>query len=170
MSRKARAVWLLAAVVLAALDLWSKSLWRYPPVGQAPPKADTKVLIDDWLVMEPIFNPGGVWSLDISPNLLLVATLLAIPAVIAWILAPEKAVRWETAGKILVLGGAIGNGYDRVEFGKVRDFINVYFGDLEGWHWPTFNVADSSLVCGIILLLILSFFTKPGERKAGGAQ
>lgn len=170
MSRKARAVWLLAAVVLAALDLWSKSLWRYPPVGQAPPKADTKVVIDDWLVMEPIFNPGGVWSLDISPNLLLVATLLAIPAVIAWIFAPEKAVRWETAGKILVLGGAIGNGYDRVKFGMVRDFINVYFGDLDGWHWPTFNVADSSLVCGIILLLILSFFTKPEERKAGGAQ
>ena len=57
--------------------------------------------------------------------------------------------------------------YDRIEFGKVRDFINLYFGDYNGWNWPTFNIADAALVGGIGVLLVLSFLHKhPKEAKA----
>jgi signal peptidase II len=53
-----------------------------------------------------------------------------------------------------VLGGALGNLIDRILYGYVIDFLDVYYGE---WHWPTFNVADSSITLGVILLLLDSF-------------
>jgi signal peptidase II len=67
---------------------------------------------------------------------------------------------------MLVLSGAIGNLYDRFRFEGVRDFIDVCFGDVEGWHWPTFNVADIALVVGIGLLLLCSFRERPKGTAA----
>ncbi|MGB5606527.1 MAG: signal peptidase II, partial [Gammaproteobacteria bacterium] len=51
----------------------------------------------------------------------------------------------------LILGGAAGNLIDRVVYGYVIDFIDVYYG---AWHWPTFNIADSSIFIGAVLLLL----------------
>lgn len=51
----------------------------------------------------------------------------------------------------LVLGGAIGNVIDRVRYGYVVDFIDVYY---RTWHWPTFNIADSAITIGAILLIM----------------
>jgi signal peptidase II len=62
----------------------------------------------------------------------------------------------------LIMAGAIGNLYDRVTLGYVRDFIDVHAGS---FHWPAFNVADSSLTIGIILLFIMPFFEKSEEGK-----
>jgi signal peptidase II len=50
-----------------------------------------------------------------------------------------------------VVGGALGNLYDRVAYGEVVDFLDVYVRD---WHWPAFNVADSFITCGVILLVL----------------
>jgi len=59
---------------------------------------------------------------------------------------------WVTGlGLALILGGAIGNLIDRVQLGYVVDFIDVYYRD---WHYPAFNVADSAITCGVILMLI----------------
>jgi signal peptidase II len=55
----------------------------------------------------------------------------------------------------LVLGGAAGNLLDRIIFGKVIDFIDIYVND---WHWPAFNVADSALTVGITLFIISNLF------------
>jgi signal peptidase II len=54
----------------------------------------------------------------------------------------------------LVLGGAIGNLIDRLAYGYVIDFLDVYYGD---WHWPAFNVADSAITLGVMLMLAESF-------------
>jgi len=56
----------------------------------------------------------------------------------------------------LVLGGALGNLVDRISSGRVVDFIDVYY---RHWHWPTFNVADSAISVGVVLLLIDSWRT-----------
>ena len=59
---------------------------------------------------------------------------------------------WLTAlGLALILGGAIGNLVDRVQLGYVVDFIDVFYKD---WHYPAFNVADSAITCGVVLLLL----------------
>ena len=54
----------------------------------------------------------------------------------------------------LVLGGAIGNLIDRLAYGYVIDFLDVYYGT---WHWPAFNIADSAITLGVILMLAESF-------------
>ena len=58
---------------------------------------------------------------------------------------------WSLLGLALILGGAIGNLVDRIRLGYVVDFIDFHIG---GWHYPAFNVADSAITCGVILLLL----------------
>jgi lipoprotein signal peptidase len=166
--RARRAGWLLLAAVIATLDLWSKARFLYPhhppnyllEPGQVP---TSEPVFEGWLNFRTIWNPGGVWSAEIPGGLLLWGTALAIPAILIWIIAPARAPRWETAAKALILGGAIGNFWDRLHWDAVRDWIDVYFGNIEGWHWPTFNVADMALVGGIGVLLLLSFRPQPGK-------
>ena len=62
----------------------------------------------------------------------------------------------------LVLGGAIGNLIDRLVYGYVIDFLDVYYGS---WHWPAFNIADSAITLGVILMLLESFGIG-GSKKA----
>jgi signal peptidase II len=65
----------------------------------------------------------------------------------------------------LILGGALGNLVDRLLYGHVIDFIDLYYGD---WHWPTFNIADSAITLGAALLLLDAF---AGHReKVPGSQ
>jgi len=63
----------------------------------------------------------------------------------------------------LVLGGAIGNLVDRVRLGYVVDFIDVHVG---GWHYPAFNVADSAITCGVILLLLDALLLSRTPRES----
>ena len=84
-----------------------------------------------------------------------------------WLLRTNRSDRLVPLALSLVMGGAIGNAIDRVRFGYVIDFIDVH---ARGWHWPAFNVADSAIVCGIILLLLDALRESLGERKAGGRK
>ena len=61
----------------------------------------------------------------------------------------------------LISGGAIGNAIDRLRFGKVVDFIDVY---VQTWHWPAFNVADAAITVGAALWAYSIFF---GQRRSG---
>jgi signal peptidase II len=70
--------------------------------------------------------------------------------------------RWTVGGLALVLGGAAGNLFDRILWGRVTDFLEFYIGDL---HWPTFNVADSCIVIGSGLLLLE--LLRPKRQPAG---
>ena len=84
----------------------------------------------------------------------LVLPLFALAAVIvvAGILwRADRLDRLSLAGFTLILGGAAGNLFDRVLWGRVTDFLDLYVGD---YHWPTFNVADSAVVIGSGLLLL----------------
>jgi Lipoprotein signal peptidase len=65
----------------------------------------------------------------------------------------------------LILGGAIGNVLDRIALGYVVDFLDFYVG---GWHWPAFNLADSAITAGAVLLIVDSF--RPRARRAGAAR
>ncbi len=63
----------------------------------------------------------------------------------------------QSLGLAMVLGGAMGNLIDRLRFGYVIDFLDVYY---QTWHWPIFNVADSAITVGVFLLLFDSFKNK----------
>jgi signal peptidase II len=66
-------------------------------------------------------------------------------------------------GLALILGGALGNVIDRVRFGHVVDFIDLHAG---GWHWPAFNVADSAITLGAVLLILDGLVHHEGRARA----
>lgn len=76
---------------------------------------------------------------------------------------------WLKAGLALVIGGAVGNLYDRIVYGSVIDFLDFFVGD---YHWPAFNVADSAICVGAVLLIVTQWKEKPSDAQpsAGEAQ
>ncbi len=157
MQRLRRAIYLLLAAVSAALDLWSKALWDYRPPALKP---TDRILVEGWFFIRAVWNDAGAWSVRLPGWLLLAGTVVAVPAIVLWIFWPRRAGAWDSVAKALVLGGAVGNLVDRWQWGKVRDWIDVW---LWGWHYPTFNVADVALVGGIAILLLGGLRKGPAE-------
>ncbi len=77
---------------------------------------------------------------------------------IIWLKKLQHHARLEAASLALILGGAIGNVIDRLIYGYVVDFLDVYYGS---YHWPAFNIADSAICVGAVLLIFDSFRHKP---------
>jgi signal peptidase II len=129
---------------------------------------DTRVVIPGLLDIVHSENPGMAFGLlagHDSPwrGFVLVGVSLAILVVLARLLW-HSAGRRQQAALALVMGGATGNLYDRVARGAVTDFIDVHVGV---YHWPTFNVADSAITAGALLLAAdLWLHRKPRQRGA----
>jgi signal peptidase II len=94
----------------------------------------------------------------------IVIALVAI-VVISVLLARHAGEKLFCLALALILGGAIGNVLDRIVLGHVVDFLDFH---LAGWHWPAFNLADSAITVGALLLVADSF--RPGARRAGAQQ
>jgi lipoprotein signal peptidase len=105
---------------------------------------------------------SGGWN-----NVFLAISVLAAGFVIYWAARPAVAQdRYLCLALGLILGGTLGNLYDRAVFGGVRDFLHCYIqfeGDVQPRIWPDFNIADACLVCGAGILLVHSFFVKEPE-------
>jgi signal peptidase II len=86
---------------------------------------------------------------------LLTGFALVVSAAFAvWLTRLPRADRFSAAALALVIGGAVGNAIDRIRLGHVVDFILLYWRD---WYWPAFNVADSCIVVGAIVLVLAGF-------------
>ena len=86
-----------------------------------------------------------------------------VSAVIAvWIFRLPKAKWIESLALALILGGALGNLYDRVALGYVVDFLDFHWS---GWHFPAFNVADSAITIGAVLLILDMFLTHQDSKS-----
>jgi signal peptidase II len=114
-------------------------------------------------------NPGIAFSLfadSHSPWLRIVLTAgsLIVICVLAWLLVAGQGGAAASAGLALLLGGATGNVTDRILHGAVTDFLEVWIGS---YRWPAFNVADSAITIGAILL-ILDLISSP--TKTSGAK
>ena len=81
---------------------------------------------------------------------------------IVWLLRLPAQEKLTAAALGLIIGGAVGNLIDRVNNGYVVDFIDVYYND---WHWPAFNLADSAITGGVILLLIDGLLLSMSGKK-----
>jgi signal peptidase II len=116
-------------------------------------------------------NPGAAFSLfndSSSPGrvrwMLLVFSLLAAVAVLVALLKLGRKISATTVALALILAGALGNAYDRIRFGYVIDFLEVH---IIHYHWPDFNVADSAIVVGGMLLLFDALFSSREQMPMG---
>ena len=124
------------------------------------------VVIPGLFQLTLVWNQGGLFGLcralpDPYRTVLFTAVpALAIGIILLFQYRTSLADRVAQTGLALILGGAIGNLTDRLRLGHVIDFLDVFVGE---YHWPAFNVADSAICVGVVLLLI-DLFRKGGSR------
>jgi signal peptidase II len=164
-SRDSRGWLLLLSLLIVAADRWTKWL-----AARRIELGDHVTVIAHVFAISHVENPGAAFSLfdnSSSPGrvrwMLLVFTLLAVVAVFAALMKIGRKMSATTIALALILGGALGNAYDRLRFGYVIDFLEVH---IVHYHWPDFNVADSAIVVGGILLLLDAFFSKTEQTDS----
>ncbi|MEN6439281.1 MAG: signal peptidase II [Syntrophobacter sp.] len=142
----------LGTGALVLLDQLTKYL-----VARALPLNTGEVIIRGFLNLVHIHNPGGAFSIFAGQNsewkrpIFVLLTLVVVGIIFYAYGKVSKGDWWNRAAYIGVCGGAIGNLIDRIRMGEVIDFVDCYVGD---WHWPAFNVADSAISVGAVMLLI----------------
>jgi signal peptidase II len=171
LASRLRFLWLTLAVVL--LDRASKAWIESGPSGHFP-----HPVIQNVFYVVDSRNPGIAFSFLAglsSPALrvFLIAGSLIIIAVITWLLVAGRGISsLHAAGLALLLGGATGNVTDRILHGAVTDFIEVYLHFLP-WRifnpWPAFNVADSAITIGAILILLDVLFGRRSDTPHSGS-
>jgi lipoprotein signal peptidase len=119
----------------------------------------------------PIVNHGALFGLggqfiSLANGLFAVISLLAAVAIIWWSTRADTACDGFLCASLgLILGGTLGNLFDRIVFNGVRDFLHFYW-----FEWPVFNIADCCLVSGACLLLLQAFFSpSPASERAARA-
>lgn len=164
---KDRRSWLFAiAALIIALDRWTK-IW----VGRHIAEGDEITVIPHYFYISHVLNPGAAFSLFVdspSPNrtrwLLTSFSIVAVIIVFVLIVKMGRRFTVTTIALALILGGAIGNVWDRIQYGVVTDFLEVFlrWGHWT-YHWPDFNVADSAIVCGGILIVLDALLPKKSQ-------
>ena len=125
------------------------------------------VVLTPFLNLVLVYNPGAAFSFlsdaDGWQRGFFIAIALIASAWIVWLLRQYSRQRLFSLALALALAGAVGNVIDRIFVGAVVDFVDAH---AFGYHWPAFNVADSSITCGAVLLVWDAFF----PRRADAAQ
>ena len=164
--------WYLLSLLVIALDQISK-YWALRVLvheGQSRdfiPYFSFTLLYNEGAAFSFLSDAGG-WQ-----RLFLTALSLLISGVIiVWIYRLEKGMRWSASGLALILGGALGNVWDRITLGYVVDFVDwFYVSDnsclplfyrsihtgLNGCHWPAFNIADAAIIAGAVCMVLSTF-------------
>lgn len=150
--------WLWISLAILALDRASKSaIERFTPEGYVRP------LIDGFLDFVHTHNPGIAFGLLADSHskwqtALLAAGAAGVIVLLVWLLVTGRAGSTRSQVALsLILGGAAGNLADRLLHGGVIDFVDVHW---RNYHWPAFNVADSAITIGALLLAVDLIFPR----------
>ena len=155
-----RLPWLLSISVLVFVADRLTKIWvgNHIPMGGAIPVIPRVLRITHWT------NDGAAFSLfadTASPHtvrwILISFSLVAAVVVLVVMVRLGSRFTLTTVALALVLAGALGNVHDRIAYGSVVDFIEVH---IFSYHWPDFNVADSSVVIGACMLMLDSLLPK----------
>lgn len=144
--------WFAISAVIVALDLYTKSL------VQKAFSYGEHLTVTSFFDLVRYHNEGAAFSFLANAGgwqkwFFTVITAVAV-IVITYLLIKHYAEKLFCTGLALVLGGAIGNLYDRLTLGYVVDFLYFHIDEL---YWPAFNVADSAICVGVALLVLDSF-------------
>jgi signal peptidase II len=120
-------------------------------------------VVDGFLSLTYVRNTGAAFSMfsdlpeGIRVPFFLGVVMIAAGAIGYFVRVTPPQDKLTLVACAFVLGGALGNAIDRIVYGSVIDFLDVYVGD---WHWPAFNVADSFISVGVVLLLLAGGFSR----------
>jgi signal peptidase II len=164
---RGKALYLVAAAALVALDQWTKAL-----VAASMPLHSSREVIEGFFSLVHTRNPGIAFSLFADSGPLVRGVL--VPLLSAAAVGLVLYLLWNShhsegrthAGLSLILAGAVGNLYDRAAYGYVVDFLDFYVAN---YHWPAFNVADSCITIGAGLILLdalLGTAARPQETES----
>ena len=147
-----RYLWLSFGVILLdqGVKLWLSHIWR---VGQG------LVIILGLLNFRLVHNTGAAFSFLAGAGgwqrwLLIGVALLVVVVIVAILRRLKPGATWTAISLALILGGAVGNLIDRIRLGYVIDFIGAHWGSL---YWPYFNIADSAISIGAVILVLDAF-------------
>ncbi len=159
--------WLGLSLVVVILDQFTKFLASQYLQLQQP------VEIFSWFNLTLVHNTGAAFSFLSHAGgwqrwFFIVLAIIVSIIIMVWLLRLPAKQRWLACALALVLGGAIGNVWDRIVFGYVIDFIDVSISFLP-WQlfnpWPAFNIADSAISVGAVMLIIDVFLFKDIKQQ-----
>ncbi len=177
--RKAKIAFLLVAVFSAAADLVTKAIFFNPAVADKQSSPYQHIVCEGFFYIRSAGNEGGVFGILQGSTWMLVAmAVLALLAVVLILLRLDGRQMWTHLALGLVLGGAVGNLYDRLLFIKpdgtyahyVRDFLDF---KIFGWDYPVFNGADVFICVGAAMIFLRVLFGGPlsgGKRAKSKAE
>lgn len=148
--RKGQLGWLWLTVLVIALDQISKHLI----VGRF--QLYERLEVSGFFNLTLAYNTGAAFSFLAQAGgwqrwfFALIAVVAAV-LILTWLARLKPAERLQGAALALILGGALGNLYDRIVLGHVVDFLDFYWGD---YHFPAFNIADSAITIGAALIIL----------------
>jgi len=154
--------WLWLSAIVIVLDLATKALvtgaFRYGEVREMTPFFNLVLVHNTGAAFSFLAQAGGWqrWFFSV--------VAVAISAMLVWMLRKPGTGTLLSFGLALVLGGALGNLHDRVTLGYVVDFVQLHAG---GYYFPAFNVADSAITVGVVLLVLDSL--RPTSRAPEAA-
>jgi len=153
-------------ILIAALDIITKTL-----VEKNFVLGETRQVLGNFFRMTYILNAGGVFGSKLGSNVFYLISAIGVVALVVFFLFREFGKnRYIDLALFIVLGGAIGNLYDRIRMGAVVDFLDFNFFKINvlGYQfdrWPTFNLADAAVTCGMILLIVTVIFKLGRNEK-----
>ena len=152
--------WLWLAALVIALDLGTKAM------ATAMLSYGNPVPVMPMFNLTLLHNTGAAFSFLAGASgwqRWFFVTLAAVVSVflVRWLKQLKAEETWTAIAIVLILGGALGNVYDRVVHGYVVDFLHFYWND---YHFPAFNIADSAITVGAGMM-ILDIFRQSGESK-----
>ena len=149
-------VYFLISALLVGLDQWSKYL-----TVQNISLGETKEFTPGFLSLTHLRNTGAAWSLLEGKMIFFYVITVIVSVVIIYLLIKNyKKSIWYSVGLSFVLAGAIGNFIDRVRLGYVVDMLQTDF-----MNFPIFNVADSTLVVGVICIFIYLILDEKAAKE-----
>ena len=154
--------WYGLAVVVIVLDYYTKGLASNALTYGRP------VEVFSWFNLTLQHNTGAAFSFLNEAGgwqryfFTIVASVISVGLVISLFLISRRN-RLLALSLALILGGALGNLWDRITLGYVVDFISVHY---QGRYFPAFNIADSAITVGAALMLLESFFTKESNQES----
>ena len=159
-------VWVGLSIVAIILDQWTKWIaTEHLIYGQQNPVLPflNWTLFHNYGAAFSFLSDAGGWQRYFFTGLAGVVSIIFL----FWLMRMPKKMMVLPAAIALILGGAVGNLIDRVSLGYVVDFIHFYYNNS---HFPAFNIADSAITLGTILLLIDTFFLEKQRIQRAEAQ